>query len=146
MSRHDAFVRLTGYGLATAFALVGLLFLAAPGGVLAALDRVGGELGFTPTSAAGHSLYLALAVAYMYVVTVLAVLMARRPDEPAFATLLVHAKAASAVLSLALFAADDRQFAYLANFLVDAAIALFVWWTCARRPTTARHRGEVRAA
>jgi hypothetical protein len=143
MPKHETLVRLTGYGLAAAFALVGLLFLAVPADVLAAGDRVGAAVGLSRSAAAGHSLYLILAVAYMYVVTVLATLMARHPGERAYATLLVHAKAASSLLSILLFAAHEQYFVYVANFAVDGAIALFVYWVCARPP--ARPVAGVRA-
>jgi hypothetical protein len=125
-------VRITGYGLAASFALVGVLFLILPVDVLDTLNRVGTATGLSRSPLDGHGFYLALAVAYMYLVTVLAVLMARHPEESAYATLLVHAKAASSLLSLLLFAAHAHYFVYLANFAVDGAIALFVYAVCAR--------------
>jgi hypothetical protein len=42
----------------------------------------------------------------------------------------VHAKAASAVICLGLFALQGHYLLYLANFVVDGAIALFVWRLC----------------
>jgi hypothetical protein len=125
-------VRMTGYGLAATFALVGLLFLALPADVLSALNRLGAATGLPRSPLEGHGFYLVLAVAYMYVVTVLATLMARHPNEGAYATLLVHAKAVSSLLSLALFAVHAHYFVYLANFAVDGAIALFVYAVCVR--------------
>jgi hypothetical protein len=130
--QRDALVRLIGYALAAAFALVGLLFLALPGDVLATLNRAGSATGLPEAPLAGHGFYLALAVAYMYVVTVLALLMARHPDDRAYPTILVHAKAASALLSVVLFAVHGHYFAYLANFAADATIALVVYWLCLR--------------
>jgi hypothetical protein len=128
----DTLIRATGYTLAVAFAVVGLLFLVAPGGVLTMLDRMGAGFGLVASPPAGHGFYLMLTVAYMYVVTVLATLMARHPGNPAYATLLVHAKAASALLSIGFFAVQQHCFVYLANFAVDGAIALFVYWLCVR--------------
>ena len=63
-------------------------------------------------------------------VTLLAWQMARHPDIRAFPWLLVHAKAASAVICLGLFALQEQYLLYLANFVVDGAIALFVWRLC----------------
>ena len=125
-------VRITGYGLAASFALVGVLFLAVPADVLSTLSRVGTASGLPRSPLEGHGFYLALAVAYMYLVTVLAALMARHPEDRAYATLLVHAKAASSLLSLVLFAVHAHYFVYLTNFALDGAIALFVYAVCAR--------------
>jgi hypothetical protein len=132
VSARDDLVRLVGYGLAVSFAVVGLLFLAIPGDVLGALNAAGAPLGLPDAPRAGHSLYLVLAVAYMYVVTLLAIFMARRPGERAYPTVLVHAKAASALLSIVLFVAHEQYFAYLANFALDGAIALVVYWVGVR--------------
>jgi hypothetical protein len=145
MDRRDVRVRRIGYGLAGAFAITGLLFLVAPGSVLAALGEAGGALGLPGTPPAAHGFFLALAVAYMYLVTVLAVLMARHPGERPYATLLVHAKGASALLSIVLFAAHAQQFAYLANFAVDGVIAIGVFWLCARPAASAESRRVVSA-
>ena len=79
-----------------------------------------------------HTLYLALALGYMYLVTLLAWQMARHPEVRVFPWLLVQAKAASAVVCLGLFALQEQYLLYLANFVVDGAIALFVWWLCLR--------------
>jgi hypothetical protein len=133
-------VRIVGYGLAATFALVGVLFLAVPADVLSALNRVGTAVGLPRSPLEGHGFYLALAVAYMYLVTVLAVLMARHPEERVYATLLVHAKAASSVLSLLLFAAHAHYLVYLANFAVDGAIALLVYVVGARPVASPRGR------
>jgi hypothetical protein len=133
-------VRITGIGLAASFALVGVLFFAVPADVLSVLNHVGTATGLPRSPLEGHGFYLALAAAYMYLVTVLATLMARHPEDRAYATLLVHAKAASALLSLVLFAAHAHYFVYLANFAVDGAIALFVYVVCARPVTIPRAR------
>jgi len=45
---------------------------------------------------------------------------------------LVQAKAASALVCLGLFALQEQYLLYLANFVVDGAIALVVWWLCLR--------------
>jgi hypothetical protein len=132
VSGRDGLVRLVGYGLAVSFALVGLLFLTIPADVLGALNAIGARLGLPDAPRAGHGLYLVLAVAYMYVVTLLATGMARRPGERAYPTVLVHAKAASALLSIALFVAHEQYFAYLANFALDGAIAVLVYWVGVR--------------
>jgi hypothetical protein len=125
-------VRLTGSVLAATFAVVGAAFLIIPGGVLAAFNWAGGPLGLPESATSPFTLYLALAVAYMYVVTVLAWRMGRHPDVRAYPWILVQAKAASALVCLALFAVQDQYLIYLANFAVDGAIAAFVWWVALR--------------
>jgi hypothetical protein len=71
-----------------------------------------------------------------------------------FPWLLVQAKAASAVVCLGLFVLQEQYLLYLANFVVDGAIALFVWWLCLRaernevardlQPTEGRLGGQTR--
>ena len=126
-------VRMAGWSLAGTFAVVGVIFLAIPGKVLAAFNWLAAGLGWPESTTQPYTLYLALAVAYMYVVTLLAWQMARHPEVRAYPWVLTHAKAASAVLSIGLFALQDQYLLYLANFVVDGAIAVFVWWLCLRR-------------
>ena len=125
-------VRASGTVLAATFALVGVVFLVIPGGVLGAINWAGRALGLPQSPTAAFTLYLALAVAYMYVVSLLAWQMARHPDVRAYPWILVQAKAASALVCLALFAFQEQYLIYLANFAVDGAIAVFVWWIALR--------------
>lgn len=126
-------VRMAGWSLAGTFAVVGVIFLAIPGKVLEAFNWLARGLGWPESTMEPYTLYLALAVAYMYVVTLLAWQMARHPEVRAYPWVLTHAKAASAVLSIGLFALQDQYLLYLANFVVDGAIAVFIWWLCLRR-------------
>lgn len=130
-------VRLTGAAMAATFALVGAIFLAIPDQVLAAFNFLARGLGWPQSPAEAHTLFLALAVAYMYLVTVLAVQIARRPQERAWPWLLAQAKAVSALLSLALFLFGGRYLICLANFVVDGSLAAAVWWLCLHRPLPA---------
>lgn len=140
-------ISMTGYGLAATFAVVGLVFIAIPGDVLAAFNWLGARLGWPASATEPYTLYLALAVGYMYIVVLLAWQTARHPEIRAYPWLLAQAKGASAVLSLGLFALQDHYLIYLANFVVDGAIALVVWWLClrevreARSPALSRPRG-----
>jgi hypothetical protein len=130
-------VRLGGYGMAATFGAVGVLFAAIPAKVLAAFNRLAAGLDWPLSATQPHTLYLALALGYMYVVTLLAWQIARHPEERAHAWVLTHAKAASAVVCLALFALQEQYLLYLANFVVDGAIALVVWWLCLKRTPVA---------
>jgi hypothetical protein len=138
MSR-PALIRMTGLSLAGTFAVVGIIFLAMPGKVLAAFNWLAAGIGWPESTTAGYTLYLALAAGYMYVVTLLAWKIARHPEDRTWPTLLVHAKAASAVACLGLFAAQEHYLLYLVNFIVDGAIALLVAVLCLRRTPVAEN-------
>ena len=128
----------TGYGLAATFAIVGLIFVVIPARVLAAFNWLAEGLGWPVSTTQIYTLYLALALGYMYLVTILAWQMARHTQVRVYPWLLVQAKAASAIICLGLFALQDQYLLYLANFAVDGAIAVLVWWLCLR--TSAAHR------
>ena len=122
-----------GAAFAVAFAAVGSLFLALPDRVLALFDTLSRRSGLAAFAAAPDRFWLVLAAAYMYVVTVLAWSMFRRPADPVYPRLLAHAKLCSAALSLAAFALSLRHLILLANGLVDGAIglvALVLWRRC----------------
>jgi hypothetical protein len=123
---------MTGLGLVGTFAVVGVIFLAIPGKVLAAFNWLAAGLGWPESTTQPHTLFLAVAVAYMYVVTVLAWQMARHPDVRWFPWILVQAKAASAIVCIGLFALQEQYLLYLANFVVDGGIAVLVWLLCLR--------------
>jgi hypothetical protein len=136
----ERLVRLTGYGLAVTFAVVGVIFLVIPGDVLALFNWAGRRVGLPEAPTHAYTLYLALAVAYMYVVTVLAWRIARQPQVRAYPWVLVQAKAASALVCLALFAVQAQYLIYIVNCAVDGAIAVFVFWLCLSGPEKAAAR------
>jgi hypothetical protein len=138
----DRLTRMSGYSLAGTFAVVGIIFLSIPDKVLAAFNWLAAGIDWPLSTADGHTLYLALTVGYMYAVTLLAWKLARHPGERVYPSLLVHAKAASAVVCLGLFAIQGHYLLYLANFVVDGAIAAFVWWLCLRRHAAAAEEPE----
>ncbi len=105
------------------FAATGLLFLFFPSGVVAFFDSVSASWGMPKAATGGTSFYVVLSVGYMYVVTLLAFMMYRHPGNRIFPFLLINAKASSSLLSLALFLVRANYFIYLANFIVDGAIA-----------------------
>jgi hypothetical protein len=125
-------VVLTMRFLAGSFAVVGLLFLITPDGVIDALDELGDALGsFSDGPDTDQKLWLALAVAYMTVITGIALVVST--DVARFRPLLLVLAAGKTVSSLvagAFFVFDDDVFIYLANFVVDGtlvAIALWCW-------------------
>ncbi len=108
------------------FALVGLLFLILPGGVLRFFNGLSPALGLTAAPETGAEFYLALAVGYMYLVTVIAYMMYRHPSERIFPLLLINGKFSTAILSMVLFAEQGHYLIYFVNAVVDACIALVV--------------------
>ncbi|MDD5190942.1 MAG: hypothetical protein PHE50_07870 [Dehalococcoidales bacterium] len=106
------------------FAAVGLLFLLIPDQVLGLFNSLSAAFGLPESPATGWNFYLILAAGYMYMVTVLAFLMYRHPENKYFAQLLVHAKIASSLLSLAFFFLHAHYLIYLANGMIDGLIGV----------------------
>ena len=118
--------------LALAFAVVGILFVATPDGVVETIDDLGAELGdFSPGAESDQKLWLGLAFAYMVVITGLALTV--QADVVRFRPLLLvlaAGKAASSLAAGAYFVFDQDVFVYLLNFIVDGslvAVALGCW-------------------
>lgn len=108
------------------FAVTGLFFLLIPERVLSLFNNFASFWGMPQSPVTGLNFYLILAVGYMYLVTVLAFLMYQHPENRYFPFLLVHAKIASSLLSLALFLLHAHYLIYLINFIVDGFIAAAV--------------------
>lgn len=130
--------RVAAYGMAAVFAAVGGVFLTTPGSVISFFNSLSEPLGMRPAPASGPSLYSALAAAYMYLVTLLAWNMARRPEEDVFSRLLVHAKLASATISFGLFFVSGPYLVFLANGIVDGLIGAGVHVLFRRNGTMGR--------
>jgi hypothetical protein len=103
-----------------------LLFLGIPDKVLQLFNTLSSTLGMPPSPLSDWSFYLMLAVGYMYLVTVLAFLMFKHPENRYFPLLLTHAKLFSSLLSLALFLIQSHYLIYLANFIIDGVIGIVV--------------------
>jgi hypothetical protein len=125
--------------LAASFAVVGLLFIVTPDGVLDALDDLGDWLPlgeFSPAPDTAEQLWLALGFAYMTVITGICLVVQADPVRYRPLLLVLAAgKAASSLTALGFFLFDDDVFAYLLNFLVDGFLvgaALLLWSLAAR--------------
>ena len=116
----------TSFILMLLFAITGILFLGLPDRVMVFFNALSSFLGMLQSPVGGWNLYLILAVGYMYLVTLLAFLMFKHPDNPHFPLLLAHAKLVSSVLSLALFLIQAHYLIYLANFIIDGLIVIVV--------------------
>ena len=116
--------------LAGTFAVVGLLFLLVPSGVLDTISDVGEWLG-NDTRAPHTQEYLWLALAFAYMVLITGICLLAQTDVVRYRALLLllaAGKAASSLGSLAFFAIQDQVFIYLLNFLVDGFLALLALW------------------
>jgi nitric oxide reductase large subunit len=129
-AKAEAFVVLSLRLLALSFAVVGILFIAVPSGVLDTISDVGEWLG--NDNRAPHTqedLWLALSFAYMVVIAGICVVA--QMDVVRYRPLLLVlavGKTASSLGSLAFFLIDERVFIYLLNFLVDGFLALLALW------------------
>ena len=128
--RAERFVVLTLRLLALSFAVVGILFIAVPSGVLDTISDLGEAFGnHTRAPHTQEDLWLALAFAYMVVITGICVVA--QVDVVRYRPLLLvlaAGKTASSLGSLAFFLIDEHVFIYLLNFLVDGSLALLALW------------------
>ena len=101
-NQHLRLYRFVSLAMAAIFAAVGLVFLFLPDQVLDFFNRLSPLLGLPPAPVQAGSFYPVLAVAYMYLVTLLAGLMFSKPGNPAFPLLLVPGEACQLRISLVL--------------------------------------------
>jgi hypothetical protein len=126
----ESFVVLSLRVLALSFAVVGILFIAVPNGVLNVISDLGDDLGgFSRAPHGTEQLWLALGFSYMVAITGICVIaqadvLRYRP----LVLLLAIGKTASSLASLGFYLFDDDVFAYLLNFLVDGSLALLALW------------------
>jgi nitric oxide reductase large subunit len=126
----ERFVVLNLRLLAVTFAVVGILFVAVPSGVLDVISDIGEWLG-NDTRAPHTQEYLWLALAFAYMVVIAAICVLAQTDVVRYRALLLvlaAGKAASSLGSLAFFLVQDQVFIYLLNFLVDGFLAIFSLW------------------
>ena len=110
--------------VAALFAVVGLIFLFFPDWALIFFNSISGYLRLPQSPLQGTDFYLILASAYMYLVTLLAYLMYRYPDQTIYPFLLAHGKLASSAISIYLFFIHQHYLIYLANFVIDGFIGV----------------------
>ncbi len=129
-AKAERFVVLNLRLLAVSFAVVGILFIAVPNGVLDTISDLGDSIGsFTRAPHSEEQLWLALAFAYMVVITgICAVAQADVVRYRPFLLVLAVGKTASSLGSLGFYLFDQHVFIYLLNFLVDGFLALAALW------------------
>ena len=129
-ARAESLVVLTLRALAVCFAVVGILFIATPNGVLGRIDDVGNWIGSFPGAPRSEEkLWLGLAFAYMTVITGIALVVSTdvaryRP----FLLVLASGKAASSLAAGAFYVFHSHVFIYLLNFVVDGSLVFTVLW------------------
>ena len=129
-AKAEAFVVLSLRLMAVSFAVVGILFIAVPSGVLDVISDLGDAIGSFPRGPhTEEKLWLALAFAYMVVIT--GICLVAQTDVVRYRPLLLvlaAGKTASSLGSLGFFVFDQDVFIYLLNFLVDGFLALAALW------------------
>jgi hypothetical protein len=128
--RAESFVVLSLRLLALSFAVVGILFIAVPNGVLNVISDLGDDLGgFSRAPHGTEQLWLALGFSYMVAITgICAIAQADVVRYRPLVLLLAVGKTASSLASLGFYLFDSDVFAYLLNFLVDGSLALLALW------------------
>lgn len=126
----ERFVVLNLRLLAASFAVVGLLFIITPDGVLDVISDLGDEIGsFTRAPETTEQFWLALAFAYMVVIA--AICVVTQADVVRYRPLLLvlaAGKTASSLAALGFYLFDKDVFIYLLNFLVDGYLAVLSLW------------------
>jgi len=112
--------------MAIIFAIVGFIFLFLTNGVLVFFNSIATYFGMKQSPAQGINFYLILASGYMYLVSLLAYMMYKHPDNHYFPLLLTNAKFASSVLSLGFFILHEPFLIYITNCIVDGSIGVLV--------------------
>jgi nitric oxide reductase large subunit len=128
--RAEKFVVLNLRLLAVSFAVVGILFIVVPSGVLDVISEVGEWFG-NDTRAPHTQEYLWLALSFAYMVVITGICLVAQADVVRYRPLLLvlaAGKTASSLGSLLFFVIQEHVFIYLLNFLVDGFLALLSLW------------------
>jgi nitric oxide reductase large subunit len=122
----ERFVVLNLRLLAVTFAVVGILFVAVPSGVLDVISDVGEWFG-NDTRAPHTTEYFWLALGFAYMVVITGICVLAQTDVVRYRPLLLvlaAGKTASSLGTLAFFLIQEPVFICLLNFLVDGFLAL----------------------
>jgi nitric oxide reductase large subunit len=122
----ERFVVLNLRLLVVTFAVVGILFVAVPSGVLDVISDVGEWFG-NDTRAPHTTEYFWLALGFAYMVVITGICLLAQTDVVRYRPLLLvlaAGKTASSLGTLAFFLIQEPVFICLLNFLVDGFLAL----------------------
>jgi hypothetical protein len=106
--------------LALSFAVVGILFIAVPNGVLDTVSDLGDSIGGFTRAPHGDDM-----------VVITGICLIAQTDVVRYRSLvllLAVGKTASSLASLGFYLFDQHVFAYLLNFLIDGSLALLALW------------------
>lgn len=103
---------------------MGCLFLLVPGRVLIFFNSLSEYLGLNQSPVPDFNFYIVLAIAYMYLVTLVAFLMYKHPENSYFPLLLANGKLASSLLSLCIFVFSQPYLILVVNCVVDGLIGI----------------------
>jgi nitric oxide reductase large subunit len=126
----ERFVVLNLRLLAVSFAVVGILFVAVPSGVLDTISDLGEWFG-NDTRAPHTQEYLWLALSFAYMVLITAICVVAQTDVIRYRALiliLAIGKTTSSLTAGAFFLIQGHVFIYLLNFLVDGYLAILALW------------------
>ena len=130
--RAERFVVLNLRLLAVSFAVVGILFIAVPDGVLDVISDLGDSIGsFTTAPETVERFWLALGFAYMIVIAGICLVV--QMDVVRYRPLLLvlaAGKTASSLGALGFYVFDQDVFIYLLTFIVDgllAGVSILLW-------------------
>jgi len=118
------FYRIFSLSFAIIFLIVGCLFLLVPGRVLIFFNSLSEYLGLNQSPVPDFNFYIVLAIAYMYLVTLVAFLMYKHPENSYFPLLLANGKLASSLLSLCIFVFSQPYLILVVNCVVDGLIGI----------------------
>jgi hypothetical protein len=119
--------KLVSLTLSIIFGIVGILFLALPEQVLNFFNAISLPFGFPESPTQGTGFFLILAVAYMYLVSMLAFMMYKNPENSSFPLLLINGKSVSSIVSILFIILYGHYLIYIVNALTDGSIALGVF-------------------
>jgi hypothetical protein len=116
--------RYLSISMAISFALVGIIFLLIPNEVLTFFNNISLQIGMKETPLTVTSFFIILAVAYMYLVSLIAFMMFHNPRNIYFPFLLANAKLASSLLSLGIFLISQPYLIFISNSIIDGLLGL----------------------
>jgi hypothetical protein len=126
----ERFVVFSLRALAISFAVVGILFISIPNGVLDSLSDLGDSIGsFTRAPHGEEQLWLGLAFSSLVVIAGLCLIA--QADVVRYRPLLLLlavGKTTSSLSALGFYLFEEQVFVYLLNFLVDGSLVLVALW------------------
>ena len=118
------FYRIFSLSFAIIFLIVGCLFLLVPGKILIFFNSLAEDLRLNQSPVPDFNFYVVLAVAYMYLATLVAFLMYKHPENSYFPLLLANGKLASSLISLCIFVFSLPYLILVVNCVVDGLIGI----------------------